>query len=133
MWYCVAVCCGVLQCVAVCCSVLPCVCSVLQRVAACCSVLQSVAVCCSTDLLIMCGEWLLAKPPPTCVLQDEYRMLQCVAVCCSVLQCVAVCCSVLQCVAVQICSSSAASGSSHLPPRICVAGVAVCGKVFAGV
>jgi len=30
-------------------------------------------------------------------------MLQCVAVCCSVLQCVAVCCSVSQCVAV--CSS----------------------------
>ena len=28
------------------------------------------------------------------------RVLQCVAVCCSVLQCVAVCCSVLQCVAV---------------------------------
>ena len=29
-----------------------------------------------------------------------YSVLQCVAVCCSVLQCVAVCCSVLQCVAV---------------------------------
>ena len=29
-----------------------------------------------------------------------HRVLQCVAVCCSVLQCVAVCCSVLQCVAV---------------------------------
>jgi hypothetical protein len=28
-----------------------------------------------------------------------YRMLQCVAVCCSVMQCAAVCCSVLQCVA----------------------------------
>ena len=28
-------------------------------------------------------------------------MLQCVAVCCSVLQCVAVCCSMLQCVAVR--------------------------------
>ena len=28
-------------------------------------------------------------------------MLQCVAVCCSVLQCVAVCCRVLQCVAVR--------------------------------
>ena len=28
-------------------------------------------------------------------------MLQCVAVCCSVLQCVAVCCSILQCVAVR--------------------------------
>jgi len=27
-------------------------------------------------------------------------VLQCVAVCCSVVQCVAVCCSVLQCVAV---------------------------------
>jgi len=27
-------------------------------------------------------------------------LLQCVAVCCSVLQCVAVCCSVLHCVAV---------------------------------
>jgi len=34
------------------------------------------------------------------VLQRVYRVLQCVAVCCSVLQCVAVCCSVLQCVAV---------------------------------
>ena len=29
---------------------------------------------------------------------DILRVLQCVAVCCSVLQCVAVCCSVLQCV-----------------------------------
>jgi len=29
-------------------------------------------------------------------------MLQCVAVCCSVLQCVAVCCSVLQCVAIEL-------------------------------
>jgi len=29
-----------------------------------------------------------------------FRVLQCVAVCCSVLQCVAVCCSVLQCGAV---------------------------------
>jgi len=27
-------------------------------------------------------------------------VMQCVAMCCSVLQCVAVCCSVLQCVAV---------------------------------
>ena len=32
--------------------------------------------------------------------QVERRMLQCVAVCCSVLQCVAVCCGVLHCVAV---------------------------------
>jgi len=32
-------------------------------------------------------------------------MLQCVAVCCSVLQCVAVCCSALQCVAVYMCVS----------------------------
>ena len=32
-------------------------------------------------------------------LQIYCGMLQCVAVCCSVLQCVAVCCSMLQCVA----------------------------------
>jgi len=35
-------------------------------------------------------------PPKALVVQ---RVLQCVAVCCSVPQCVAVCCSVLQCVA----------------------------------
>ena len=29
--------------------------------------------------------------------RDMFKVLQCVAVCCSVLQCVAVCCSVLQC------------------------------------
>jgi len=34
-------------------------------------------------------------------------VLQCVAVCCSVLQCVAVCCSVLQCVAALTCVSHA--------------------------
>jgi len=32
--------------------------------------------------------------------KEVNRVIQCVAVCCSVLQCVAVCCSVLQCVAV---------------------------------
>jgi len=36
-------------------------------------------------------------------------VLQCVAVCCSVLKCVAVCCSVLQCVAVCWSSSNSAS------------------------
>ena len=30
-----------------------------------------------------------------------HRVMQCVAVCCSVLQCVAVCCSVIQCVVLQ--------------------------------
>jgi len=38
-----------------------------------------------------------------------WRVLQCVAVCCSVSQCVAVCCSVLQCVAV-CCSVATTSG-----------------------
>ena len=47
-----------------------------------CSVLQFVAACCSANM-------------------NEAHVLQCVAVCCSVLQCVAVCCSVLQCVAMQ--------------------------------
>ena len=32
--------------------------------------------------------------------RQEYKVSQCVAVCCSVLQCVALCCSVLQYVAV---------------------------------
>ena len=32
--------------------------------------------------------------------EPQWHLMQCVAVCCSVLQCVAVCCSVLQCVAV---------------------------------
>jgi len=55
----------------------------------CCSVLQCVAVSVSCR-----------KEPD--ILEDEKNtfLLQCVAVCCSVLQCVAVCCSVLQCVAV---------------------------------
>jgi len=99
----------VLQCVAVCCSVLPCV-------VVCCRVLQCVAVCCCatfwrntdayvwrrqsfirvTRLIHVCG---MTYP---CVVECVavcWSVLQCVAVCCSVLQCVAVCCSVLQCVA----------------------------------
>jgi len=79
---CVAVCCSVVQCVAVCCSV--CVQCVgkgratleglaVQRVAACCSVLQFVPL----------------------RSRDDVRVLQCVAVWCSMLQCGAVCCSVL--------------------------------------
>jgi len=35
-----------------------------------------------------------------CATFDQYRALQCVAECCSVWQCVTMCCSVLQCVAV---------------------------------
>jgi len=38
-------------------------------------------------------------------------VLQCTAVCCSVLQCVAVCCSVLQCVAVSV-------GAQDIPPHL---------------
>ena len=53
--------------------------------AACCNALQCVAVCCNVV--------------PIDRLPDRFPagVLQCVAVCCSVLQCVAVCCSVLQC------------------------------------
>ena len=42
---------------------------------------------------IECGSFIVEY-------MGEVRVLQCVAVCCSVLQCVAVCCSVLQCAAV---------------------------------
>jgi len=72
----VAVCCR--TCVAVCCSVLQ----------VCCSVWIGVCRDSQTRLLVACG---------TCV---TVSVLQCVAVCCSVLQCVAMCCSVLRCVAV---------------------------------
>jgi len=57
---------------------------VLQRVAACCSVLNCVSVVVACTLV---GDF------------AKQILLQCLAVCCSVLQCVAVCCSVLQRVA----------------------------------
>jgi len=53
----------------------------LKCVAVCCSVLQCVAVVAVCDLNI--------------VVSLDSRVLQCIAVCCSVLQCIAVCCSVL--------------------------------------
>jgi len=67
-----------------------CVAGVLQGVVGCCRALQCVARCCS----IQGHECSFALCP------GMMSMLQCVAVCCSVLQCVAVYCSVLQCVAV---------------------------------
>jgi len=91
-----AVCCSVLQCVAVCCSVLQraAVCCkalhvvahstakyadmcyiVLQRIAACCSMLQYVAVCCSLCLADSTGG----------VSQTRRRVVQHVAVFCSML------------------------------------------------
>ena len=59
-------------------------------------------------------------------------MLQCVAVCCSVLQCAAVCCSVLQCVAVccsvfqcvAVCCS--VNTASHM---MCISDDGVCVRV----
>jgi len=69
----------------------------LQCVAVCCSVLQYVAVCC----VAVCDK--RTKFHLRFITERSlirYSVLQCVAVCCSVLQCVAVCCSVLQCVAV---------------------------------
>jgi len=105
--------------------------SVLQCVAVCCSMLQCAAVCwCTEDsqrmerreIMVFIGK----KPKGRSIIISHYGdktshhslcVLQCVAVCCSVLQCVGaqkraivwrenmpsffgVCCSVLQCVAV---------------------------------
>ena len=104
-------CCSVLQCVAVCCTAIfnPTIFSPtkkdLSRSAVCCGVVLRYVVACCSDIR-ECHHWC--------------SVLQCVAVCCSVLQwylrmpfndatsqwvyqgqqCVAVCCSVLQCVAV---------------------------------
>ena len=59
-------------------------------------------------------------------------MLQCLAVCCSVLQCVAVCCCVLQCVSAF--RSRPRSSISHLIVQNCGAWqcVAVCCSVLLG-
>ena len=85
----VAVCCGVLRCVAVCCGVLRCV--------------QSDAVCCSVLKARNCSRGSFVVAPTA-------RMFPCDALCAGrvrkiglfVLQCVAVCCSVLK--AVLVCS-----------------------------
>ena len=130
--------CSMLQCIAACCSA-------LQRVAVHCSVLQ----CCSglqgppaaplqqqLKCAVLCGNVLqCVAGVAVCYrgLLKRHRssrssMLQCVAVCCSVMQpppasppqqqvqaplveCVAVCCSVLQCVARAPCSAAAAAGA----------------------
>jgi len=57
------------------------------------------------------------------------RMLQCIAVSCSVLQCVAMCCSVMHCVAIWCsvlqCSVQALLDKQQLDNDVCVC-VAVC-------
>jgi len=90
-------------------------CSVLQRAAACCSVPQRVAVCCSVlqcvalpqHVAVCCSVLRCACFSSTIL--NAIREIDCVEDIvhlyeiknrsgCSVLQCVAVCCSVLQCV-----------------------------------
>ena len=93
----VAGCCSVLQCVAACCSVLQCVavcCSVLQCVAVRCSMMLCVAVCVDSCSHVTT----VSTESPGSLWTWNKNLVQCVAVCCSVLQCVPVRCSVLQCV-----------------------------------
>jgi len=112
----------VLQCVARCCSVLQHVrsarrlfnilrCSVLKCAAVCCSVLQCVAVGCSNLSRHLQNQ---NHQRQKCLKPVGYFVLQCVAVCCSVLQCVAVCCSVLQCVAVCCSNSTSSSRTTYI-------------------
>jgi len=77
MWQYVAVCCNVLQCVAVCCSVSQCV-------AVCGSVWQYVAVCGSVCVCSADGDKRLFRLGV--VEHLNIVLLQCVAVCRSVLQ-----------------------------------------------
>ena len=71
----------------------------LQCGAVCCSVLQDVAVCCS---VLQCVTGVGVSEGVTTLTWGHGRcVLQCIAVCCSMLlQFVAVCCSMLQYVAV---------------------------------
>jgi len=65
-------------------------------------VLQYVAVCNVLQCVAMCCsvlQWYEGIMIGVVNGSDPRPVLQCVAVCCSVLQCVAVCCNVLQCVA----------------------------------
>jgi len=62
----------------------------LQYVARCCGVFRCVAVLCSANLMAY----------PEANKRSKLSVLQCVAVCCSVVQFGAVCFSVLQCIAV---------------------------------
>ena len=114
---CVAVCCWVLQCVAVCCSVLQCVavcCSVLLGAAVCRCVLLCVAVCCIvlqcvdltwySETCVQCRIRISQTTPINLsrgIPRHSCSELQSVAGhCCvfCVLQCAAVCCSILLCV-----------------------------------
>jgi len=79
----------VLQCGAVCCSVLQCVAVCWERAGVprfSGNVMQCSAVFCSVLQFVGKGQGC----------PDFQAMLQCVAVCCSVLHCIAVCCSVLE-------------------------------------
>ena len=92
--------------------------------AACCSVWQRVALCCS--VLIS-----MASLNPV----DSIWMVQCVAVCCSVLQCVAACGSVVQCVAVCCSVLQCVAVCCNVWQRVAVCGhvlqcVAVCCSVL---
>jgi len=60
--------------------------------------LQCVVVCCSVMQFYIPLQ--LAEVPRSNASLSPVSVLQCVAMCCSVLQCVAMCCSVLQCIAV---------------------------------
>ena len=78
--------------------------NVLQCVVVCCSVWLCVAVrrtSLLTQMSPIISGWFTERDLQRKVCYSALqRVLQCVAVCCSVLQCVAVCCSVLQYVAV---------------------------------
>jgi len=88
---------GVLLCIAACCSVLQCV-------AVCWSMLEYVAVCCSQRNSLYLDPWDRRqhyKVYTYCMIYI-YKYALRVAVHRLVMQCVAVCCSVLQCVAVRV-------------------------------
>jgi len=109
-------------------------------------VLQCVAVCCSVGSVYLRAEC-RDKAPSICCARHHHVLrrgvlklcvaacvLQCVAVCCSVLQCVAVCCSVLHSVG-SVCLRAncrhkalptCCARRHHMPRRGLLQSVAVC-------
>jgi len=92
-------------------------------------VLQCVAACCSEYLQNILSSY-KAQSGSAGPASNIYGVLQCVAVCCSVLQCMAVGCTVLRCVAV--CCGLLQYAALLAPPLISTAccSVVQCGTVY---
>jgi len=106
-----------------------------SRVLQCVSCVAVCFVCCSVFHVLQCAAvcyrvlHYVAIGASACLCARK-RLLQCVAVCCSVLQCVAVCSSMLQGIAVFCTRSVWVSVCTHMCVAVCWQCIAVCCSVL---